>query len=226
MNMGKRVAERLKELGWLQKELLERVPELEAGNLSAMIKRDGVRSKWSEQIAAALGVRHAWLTSGTPPKEVSDTNPAAVAAESTVSDLDDAPRPARRVPIVGTARMGNDGYYEELGHPVGYGDGYVESASRDPNTYALRMKGDSMHPAIRHGWYVVVEPNSACSPGEYVVLQLLDGRKMAKELVRQTATEVVVESVNGGGRQTFDLSEVERMHPIVDIVPPSKWRPA
>ena len=32
-----------------------------------MIKRDSVRSQWSELIAEALGVRHRWLQSGEPP---------------------------------------------------------------------------------------------------------------------------------------------------------------
>src|SRR5690606_15695783 len=49
--------------------------------------------------------------------------------------------------------------------------------------YALRVRGDSMHPAIRNGSFVVAEPGRACVPGEYVVLVLTTGQKMVKELV-------------------------------------------
>ena len=66
MNMGSRIRERLNELGWKQRHLLERVHGLEVGTLSALIARDSKRSEWSERIAEALNVRHAWLTRGEP----------------------------------------------------------------------------------------------------------------------------------------------------------------
>lgn len=135
------------------------------------------------------------------------------------------PRTMRRVPVVGTARLGENGFYEELGHATGYGDGWVDGYSADPGAYALRVKGDSMHPAIRHGSFVVVEPHGTCVPGEYVVIALRDGRKMVKELVIERADEVVVESVNGNRRMTFEKAEIEKMHAVAAVVAASKWRP-
>jgi phage repressor protein C with HTH and peptisase S24 domain len=134
------------------------------------------------------------------------------------------PRIAKPTPVVGTARMGEDGFYDALDYPPGQGDGFVDSHSPDPNAYALRVKGDSMHPAIRHGSFVVVEPNGRCMPGEYVVIALVDGRKMVKELVIERPDEIVVESVNGNHRKTWERSEIERMHPVSAIVAASKWR--
>ena len=143
-----------------------------------------------------------------------------------VTNLEGAERPVRpvRTPVVGTARMGENGYYDEIDYPVGYGDGWVDSYSSDPNAYALRVKGDSMHPAIRHGSFVVVEPNGRCVPGEYIVLALTDGAKMVKELVIERPTEIVIESVNGNHRKTIDRSEILKMHPVVAIVSASRWR--
>ncbi len=71
MNMGGRIKERLEELGWKQRDLLERVEGLEPGTLSAMISRDSKRSDRTDQIAAALRVTIGWLTRGQLPKEVS-----------------------------------------------------------------------------------------------------------------------------------------------------------
>jgi phage repressor protein C with HTH and peptisase S24 domain len=135
-------------------------------------------------------------------------------------------REAKPVPVVGTARLGTNGYYEELQYPPGHGDGQVDSYSTDEDAYALRVKGDSMHPAIRHGAFIVAEPSRPCVPGEYVVLALATGQKMVKELVIERADEVVVESVNGGDRLTVEKSNIEKMHPVAAIVPASKWRPA
>lgn len=121
--------------------------------------------------------------------------------------------------------MGDNGFYEEFGHPAGHGDGWVQSFSPDPSAYALRVRGDSMHPAIRHGQFVVVEPSSECVPGDYVVIVLRDGRKMVKELVRMTVVEITIESVNGGDRATIDTIDIEKMHPVSAIIPASRWRP-
>ena len=100
----------------------------------------------------------------------------------------------------------------------------LESFSRDPDAFALRVKGDSMHPAIRHGHFVVVEPSGRCVPGEYVAIELLDGQKMVKELIYDRPTEVVVESANGNRRMTFERTAIKHMYAVASIVSPSKWR--
>lgn len=149
-----------------------------------------------------------------------------VSSPASEANLDDLERPviARRTPVVGTARMGDNGFYEELGYPVGHGDGWVDNYSSDPSAFALRVKGDSMHPAIRHGSFVVIEPNGQCVAGEYVVLSLKDGRKMVKELVIERAGEIVIESVNGNHRQTIDKEDIDKLMPVSAVVAASKWR--
>jgi phage repressor protein C with HTH and peptisase S24 domain len=126
---------------------------------------------------------------------------------------------------VGTAKLGEDGYYTELEHPAGHGDGYVEHYSADSSAYALRVKGDSMHPTIRHGQFVLVEPHGQCVPGENILLSLHDGRKMVKELVTERPDSVTVLSVNGGQRMTFDRVQIDCMHAVAAVISASKWRP-
>ncbi len=133
--------------------------------------------------------------------------------------------PGRLIPVVGMAQLGENGFYEELAYPDGHGDGFILHASTDPEAYVLRVRGDSMKPAIRNGWYVVVEPNAAIEPGEYVALQLADGRKMVKELlVRRRGGDIEVLSVNGEIRMSLHAGQVEKIHAIGAIVPPSKHR--
>ena len=138
------------------------------------------------------------------------------------------PRASRRVPVVGTAKMGNDGFFEEFSEMPGAGDGHIEIATEDPNAYCLRVRGQSMFPAIRDGWYVLIEPNGVPCEGEYVLIRLRDGRKMVKEFLfrRQQAIEVM--SVNGGERLSFnwmELDEERGMQAVGAVVSPSKWRP-
>lgn len=131
----------------------------------------------------------------------------------------------RNVPVVGTARMGDDGYYDELSTEVGAGDGHVEIQTADPNAYCLRVRGSSMHPAIRDGWYVVVEPNSPLALGEYVLVKLANGQKMVKELLYQRQGSIEITSVNGDQRRTIYSDEYTEIQAVGAVVPPSKWMP-
>lgn len=131
----------------------------------------------------------------------------------------------RRVPIVGTARMGDDGFYEEISFAPGAGDGHIDMATTDPNAYGLRVRGDSMSPAIRDGWYVLVEPNGRPNVGEYVLLKLKDGQRMVKELLFQRTQSIEIMSVNGEQRRTIYRDELEAIQPVAAVVSPSKWMP-
>jgi phage repressor protein C with HTH and peptisase S24 domain len=88
----------------------------------------------------------------------------------------------RDVPVVGTAQLGDDGYWNELQYPTGHGEGFVRYPMKDPNTYALRVKGDSMRPRIKPGEFVVIEPNAPVVVGDEVMVQTKDGRSMIKQL--------------------------------------------
>lgn len=64
MALGKRIADRLQELGKPRRWLLEKVDGLTDQALSDLIRRDSRRSEWDEKIAAALGVSVGWLVYG------------------------------------------------------------------------------------------------------------------------------------------------------------------
>lgn len=129
--------------------------------------------------------------------------------------------PYRAIQIVGTAQMGTEGYW----HALDDGEGFVDIPSKDPGAYALRLRGDSMAPAIRSGWIAVCEPNGRLVPGEYVMIRLVDGESMLKELLYANDVEVSVMSLNPGySRRTIPMEQIEQMHYVGHIVAPSKVR--
>lgn len=131
----------------------------------------------------------------------------------------------KAAPVVGTAELGPEGYWTELEHPVGHGDGVVDIPSRDPNVYALRVVGDSMAPAIRSGWIVVVEPSRELVPGEFVLVVTRDGRSMVKEFIADLGDDIYLMSVNQEVRPlTLQKDRIEKIHYVGFIVPPSKLR--
>lgn len=138
------------------------------------------------------------------------------------------PLPAKRprVPVVGSAQLGDEGYWAELEHPVGHGDGYIDFHTTDPNAYALRCKGDSMAPRIKEGEFVVVEPNSVPHPGDEVMVKSEDGRVMIKELLYVREGLVHLASVNEAhGRITIPVDQVAAMHLVAGIAKRVRWRP-
>lgn len=171
------------------------------------------------KIERASGYSALWIASGKGEKlarPIADEDDAEFAGEI---------KKLKRVPIVGTAKLGDNGYYEELSPIAGGGDGAIEMVTSDPKAYGLRVRGQSMFPAIRDGWYVLVEPNATPATGEYVLIKLNNGKKMVKELLYRRTTSVEVMSVNGGERLSFDINELEALEAVSAVVPPSKWMP-
>lgn len=126
----------------------------------------------------------------------------------------------RRIDIVGTAQLGPDGYW--VG--VDQSDGWVETYSRDNDAYALRLKGDSMAPAIRNGWVAVCEPNHRLVSGEYVMVTTIDGQSMVKELLFENEDGVSLMSVNSayGERRLIAWGDIDKIHYVGNILAPSK----
>jgi phage repressor protein C with HTH and peptisase S24 domain len=132
--------------------------------------------------------------------------------------------PAHRVPVVGTAQLGDDGYYEELGYPAGHGDGHVLYPTKNPSTYALRVKGDSMRPRIKPGEFVVIEPGGSISAGDEVLVKTKDGRSMIKILHSRRNGLVELMSVNEEHSPiTIDESDIEIIHPVAAILKASLY---
>ena len=131
-----------------------------------------------------------------------------------------------QVPVVGTAQLGTDGFWLETEHPVGHGDGYVALPSNDPNAYSVRVIGDSMHPRIRSGEFVVVEPNHQYSPGDEVLVVTRDGRSMVKEFLYRRDGHVALHSLNEShGRTTIPETDVEKIHYVAAIAKAGYFRP-
>ena len=118
-----------------------------------------------------------------------------------------------RIPVVGIAQLGQEGFWTESGYPVGSGDGYIEMPSRDENAYAVRVVGDSMHPRYMSGEYVIVHPNEPVLPGKDVVVVTSDGRVMVKELAFQREGIIALNSKNAD-RLTLQETDVLRMHRV------------
>jgi phage repressor protein C with HTH and peptisase S24 domain len=125
--------------------------------------------------------------------------------------------PPRRIPLIGFAQAGGDGYFGDGGYPVGGGwDEISVPEVGDQNAYALEISGESMEPVFRDGDIVIVSPGTAVRRGDRVVVRTAKGEVMAKQLKRQSARRIDLLSLNPAHPDhSFDLSEISWMHRIV-----------
>ena len=170
--------------------------------------RDG-RLRWpgTESVAKVLDATGASLEAFT----------ALVSGARALSSASPARGQPRRVPLIGLAQAGGEGYFDDGGYPVG---GSWDEVSLpeigDPNAYALEISGDSMEPVFRDGDMVIVSPAAPIRRGDRVVLRTSRGEVMAKQLTRRSARRVEVKSLNPEHPDySFDLNEVAWMHRVV-----------
>ncbi len=123
----------------------------------------------------------------------------------------------RRVPLIGLAQAGGEGFFDDGGYPVGGSwDEVGLPEIGDPNAYALEISGDSMEPVFRDGDMIVVSPAAPIRRGDRVVVRTARGEVMAKQLSRQSARRVELRSLNPAHPDyTFELPEIAWIHRIV-----------
>lgn len=102
----------------------------------------------------------------------------------------------RAIPIVGMARAGADGFFDENGFPVGADETVHFPDLGEDRVYALEIAGDSMEPTYRPGDVVIVQPGAAVRRGDRVVVRTRAGEVMAKILGRRNDQTVELISLN------------------------------
>ena len=123
----------------------------------------------------------------------------------------------RRIPLIGFAQAGGEGYFDDGGFPVGGSWDEVSLPEvTDPNAYALEISGESMEPVFRDGDLVIVSPNAPVRRGDRVVVRTGTGEVMAKQLARRSARRVDLRSLNPAHPDySFALNDVVWIHRII-----------
>lgn len=217
-HIGKRIA-LLRELkGWNQSELAREMKVTPQSVQAWEAGKNVPRQQKMTRLAEVLGVSVGDLMSDDAIE--GEFQRITGQLESNVEQGPPIVSPYRAIPIVGTAQMGAEGYWYALEEA----DGTVDAYSRDASAYALRLKGDSMEPAIHSGWVAVIEPDRDYFPGEYVMVRTTEGESMLKRLLYCNEAEVSLLSVNGHTIRNIPTEQIEHIHSVGAIVPPSRAR--
>ena len=121
------------------------------------------------------------------------------------------PPKRKQIPLLGLARAGKGGYFDDSGFPAGNGWDEIDVPGvTDQNAYALEITGDSMMPVYREGDTIIVSPSATIRKGDRVVVKTADGQVMAKIMQRQTAKTVELASFNADHPvKTLDTKDID-----------------
>lgn len=212
-SLGERVRRLRKALGLKQGEVVRNVPGMTPSALSQIEsgKTKELRGQNLVDLARALQ---------TTPEELAGN--VLMEPRSQFARTSRSAKEVRDVPIIGfaVATPDRDGYFTDGEYPVGHGEGFIPWPTKDPNAYALRVKGDSMQPRIRPGELIIIEPNIKAELMDDVLVRTRDGRKMVKQLLSRRAGEVTFGSINQAHQQqTISVEQIESIHFVTAIVP-------
>ncbi|MGB8314175.1 MAG: helix-turn-helix transcriptional regulator [Aestuariivirga sp.] len=127
------------------------------------------------------------------------------------------PPKRKQIPLLGLARAGKGGYFDDSGFPAGNGWDEIDVPGvTDTAAYALKITGDSMLPVYREGDTIIVSPGATVRKGDRVVVKTADGQVMAKIMQRQTAKNVELASFNAAHEtKSLDMKDVDWMARII-----------
>lgn len=127
---------------------------------------------------------------------------------------------AGTIPVIGEAILGVDGMIDM----VEIRAGWLQIYSSDQDAYGLKVKGDSMHPRIQSGEFVVIEPNTHVHSGDEVFVRTIDGHNMIKIMTKTRDGSYQFSSINNEHKPiTLDSNEVEKMHFVSAIVKATRY---
>ena len=107
------------------------------------------------------------------------------------------PPKVRVLPLLGFAKAGKGGFFDDGGFPQGSGWEEIDVPGvTDTAAYALEITGDSMMPIYREGDTIIVSPSATVRKGDRVVVRTADGQVMAKIMQKQTAKTLELGSFN------------------------------
>jgi phage repressor protein C with HTH and peptisase S24 domain len=126
---------------------------------------------------------------------------------------------ARRIPVLGQAVGGKDGYFVMNEHIV---DTIMAPPGLEnvPGAYAVYVVGESMEPRYEPGEVVYVHPNKPCRKGDYVVAQIKGEDNehplgFIKRYVAYTPTVLILAQLNPPTEIEFPRGDVVSIHRIV-----------
>ncbi len=114
---------------------------------------------------------------------------------------------SKRIPVISWASAGT---WEEA---VEYPEDWIVVISSSPRLFALRVQGDSMEPEFTDGDIIVVDPDRAPQPGDFVLVRKGHNEVVFKQL-KQYGDKMILRPLN----PRYPEIEFTNEHEIIGVV--------
>jgi phage repressor protein C with HTH and peptisase S24 domain len=171
-------------------------------------------SKSLVPIAKALDVSVEWLTTGEGGSFAVKGAAANLRASKT------AARDQERVPVLGMAECGPDGWSLWNGDIIDTIPRPMNLAGA-PKAYAVYIVGDSMEPRYYSGELAHIHPGKPVTIGAFVLVQIRpdhDGdtpKAVVKRLIKRSATKITLEQYNPPKKFDIKSDDIVSIHRVV-----------
>lgn len=121
------------------------------------------------------------------------------------------------MPVLGFAQAAQPDHFDAVGYPVGSGwDWAAFTGVVDGGVYALEITGQGLEPVYRNGDRIVVSPALEARSGDRVLVKMVGGEVMAKQVAQVTAKRLDLVSLDSAGRRcSLPLSDVAWVSRII-----------
>lgn len=122
-----------------------------------------------------------------------------------------------KIQVIGQAQfVDKDAIWSRIEHTLA--GGHLSWSTPDKDAYALRCTGDMMQPRIRAGEYLVIEPSTAYSAGDEVLIRSKDDRVMVKQYLYERDGDIALYSINENSPPIrLNLNEIATIHYLAGI---------
>ncbi len=175
-------------------------------------------SKSLVPIAKALDVSVEWLTTGEGGNFAVKGGAANLRASKTATR--DQARDQERVPVLGMAECGPDGWSLWNGDIIDTIPRPMNLAGA-PKAYAVYIVGDSMEPRYYSGELAHIHPGKPVTIGAFVLVQIRpdhDGdtpKAVVKRLIKRSATKITLEQYNPPKKFDIKADDIVSIHRVV-----------
>lgn len=114
----------------------------------------------------------------------------------------------------GDAGSGIDLHAIDRSKPAGKVDRPAALAA-DRDAYGLTMAGEAMWPRFRAGRCLLVSPAAAAAVGDDVLVELVGGKALIKELVARSKAGIELRQFNPDVTFSIDAGEIEAIHKVM-----------
>lgn len=156
------------------------------------------------------------LVSGTRKRKVDGINIRDLLSEGDAPGHAIAAGPA--VPIINKTAAGYPHQFTDLDYPVGVADEYIRCPDlHDPQSFGIRVVGDSMEPKYQEGDIVVFSPNTPAEPGQDCFIRFdEDAGTTFKRVYQDTPETVRLQPLNDRyPAQTYPRERITGIWPAV-----------